>query len=241
VTSAHLFEIEQVFKNVGGEWVNSPSVILEKLSEVKAYVFDWDGVFNAGFKGGEEGSPFSEVDSMGTNMLRFGHWLKYGELPVTAIITGERNPSAIHWAKRENLNSIYVRCADKMQAIHHLCYHYKIEPRHVAYFFDDILDLRVASMVGVRVMIGRGGSPLLSRKVRQSGWADYITGFSGYHGGLREGCEMLLGVAGQYDRAISSRMNLDTDFKDYFSRRKQVACTLHLVTEEGLIQVPEEQ
>ncbi len=230
----NILEIEQIFKSLGGEWISSPSVILGRLKDVKAFVFDWDGVFNSGFKGGEEGSPFSEVDSMGTNMLRFGYWMENSEMPFAGIITGEHNPSAQRWAQREHFHTVYFKCADKMQAMNHFCYTHKIEPKEVAYFFDDILDLRVASMVGVRIMIGRQGSPLLTRKARQSGWADYITANSGDTGAVREGCEMLMGLLEVYDKSVNSRIAFDYEYKAYLNLRKQITCQIFSVSEEGI-------
>lgn len=54
-----------------GQFVTSEADIAKRLSKAKAFIFDWDGVFNNGFKQGQAGSGFSEVDSMGTNLLRF--------------------------------------------------------------------------------------------------------------------------------------------------------------------------
>ena len=66
----------------------TPKKELEKrMNGIRAVIFDWDGVFNDGFKDEAGGSPFSEVGSMGVNLLRFALWLKYGELPKAAVIT----------------------------------------------------------------------------------------------------------------------------------------------------------
>ena len=48
----------------------------DRLDKIKAFVFDWDGVFNNGAKDSEGASPFNEVDAMGTNLLRFNHHLR---------------------------------------------------------------------------------------------------------------------------------------------------------------------
>ncbi|MEZ4806970.1 MAG: hypothetical protein R2815_05780 [Flavobacteriales bacterium] len=64
-----------------------------RLAAIKAVLFDWDGVFNNGFKDAEGGSPFSEVGSMGVNLLRFALWLRNGHLPKAAVIAGQHNPS----------------------------------------------------------------------------------------------------------------------------------------------------
>ena len=40
-------------------------MLARQLHGIRALVFDWDGVFNDGWKDAQGGSPFSEVDSMG--------------------------------------------------------------------------------------------------------------------------------------------------------------------------------
>ena len=87
------------FTAAGGNFVTPVEELIQKLAECRAVVFDWDGVFNAGRKGHTSSSGFAEVDSMGTNMLRYGLWRRQGELPYTAIITGENNESAIGFAQ----------------------------------------------------------------------------------------------------------------------------------------------
>ncbi len=47
--------------------IGSEKELLRRLARTKAVLFDWDGVFNDGFKDAEGGSSFSEVGSMGVN------------------------------------------------------------------------------------------------------------------------------------------------------------------------------
>jgi len=98
---------EIIFTELGGTFSRPFAEFKDRLSKIKAYIFDWDGVFNDGVKTVQGGSPFSEIDSMGTNMLRFGHWMKTGELPFVAVITGEENPTAQYLAQREHFHSVY--------------------------------------------------------------------------------------------------------------------------------------
>lgn len=106
-------DIISLFTERGGVLVTPPAAFRQKLVAVKAVLFDWDGVFNEGFKQGTEGSAFSEVDAMGTNMLRYALWRQHGRLPITAIITGEKNPSAVHLAKRESFHNAYWLAKNK--------------------------------------------------------------------------------------------------------------------------------
>ncbi|MFM7428619.1 MAG: phosphatase, partial [Flammeovirgaceae bacterium] len=86
--------IQTLFEKAGSIFCTPAVSILQKLQSVKAFVFDWDGVFNDGTKHNQQGSGFTEPDAMGTNMLRFSYWLKNQQLPITAIITGEENEAA---------------------------------------------------------------------------------------------------------------------------------------------------
>src|SRR5271170_3910119 len=110
---------EIIFTELGGTFCRPFAEFKDKLSKIKAYVFDWDGVFNNGVKTAQGGSPFSEVDAMGTNMLRFGHWLKYGELPCVGVITGEDNPTAQYLTEREKFHALYFKSTDKLIAFDH--------------------------------------------------------------------------------------------------------------------------
>ena len=39
-------EIVQLFESGGGEFFTPPSVFVAKLKDIRAVIFDWDGVFN---------------------------------------------------------------------------------------------------------------------------------------------------------------------------------------------------
>ena len=84
-------EIEHLFK---GRFLTPPANIEAKLEKIKAYIFDWDGVFNNGQKDENNTSLFNEIDAMGINMLRFNHYKRKGAMPIFGIITGERNSAA---------------------------------------------------------------------------------------------------------------------------------------------------
>jgi len=42
--------LQQIKDNFQGAFLVTPTELQEKLAKIKAYVFDWDGVFNNGFK-----------------------------------------------------------------------------------------------------------------------------------------------------------------------------------------------
>ena len=205
-------KIKDFFK---GEFVTDPLVIQEKFSEIQAFIFDWDGVFNAGEKNENSSSSFSEVDSMGINLLRFNHYLKSGNPPLTAILLGENNSGAYAFALREHFDSVYYNFKIKTEALHHFCFTYKLQPAQIAFVFDDVLDLSIASHVGLKIMVGRKCNPLLQHYTLQNKLADYITHADGGSHAVREMSELLIGLSGQYNETISNRINSTDTYKQY--------------------------
>jgi 3-deoxy-D-manno-octulosonate 8-phosphate phosphatase (KDO 8-P phosphatase) len=216
-----------LFQQGGGEFVSPPSLFSGKLKKIKAVLFDWDGVFNDGSKRGTEGSIFSEVDSMGTNLLRYAFWKQNGSLPATAVITGENNPASVILARRERFDFVYSMMKNKGVAFTAFCSAAGCKPDEVVFFFDDVLDLDVARQCGIRIMMGRSSNPMLSHFVKENNLADYITAHDGGHHGLREGTELLMGLLGLYDDVVMNRMTYSGDYQEYLSLRKKIE-TAHI-------------
>ena len=215
-------EIVQLFEAGGGEFFTPPSVFMSKLQAIRAVLFDWDGVFNEGFKQGAEGSLFSEVDAMGTNLLRFSFWQKHGKQLVSGVITGEENPPAQFLARREHFHVIYFQSKNKARIFEQFCKAFSLRPEEVLFFYDDVLDLEVARQCGARIMINHKAAPLLAEFAKTHGMVDYLTGASGGDHGLREGCELVMGLLGQYDAALRERMTFSPDYQRYLEERQQI-------------------
>jgi len=45
--------IPELFTSIGGRFISEPELISAKLKTIKAFIFDWDGVFNNGQKSAE--------------------------------------------------------------------------------------------------------------------------------------------------------------------------------------------
>lgn len=223
---------EEYFK---GEFISSPTTLKQKIKQIKAFVFDWDGVFNDGRKNIEGHSSFSETDSMGVNMMRFSYFLQHKQLPVTAIITGENNQMAFSFAKRENLHHVYYKAANKETALMHLCQHYKISPADVLFVFDDVLDFSVAKLAGVRFMIGRTANPLLHEFAADKRLVDYITAHSGNNNGVREVSEIVMSMTNNFDVAIELRMKYSEAYKDYITLRNKTTTEFFTTKDNGII------
>jgi 3-deoxy-D-manno-octulosonate 8-phosphate phosphatase (KDO 8-P phosphatase) len=213
-------EISSIFTDLGGSFITPSEILTEKIKKIKAFVFDWDGVFNNGTKNEQGSSNFSEVDSMGTNLLRFGWWLSKGQMPYTVIISGEQNLLSFQLTKRERYHACYFRIKHKIGALEHFMMTHHLASEEVAFFFDDALDLSVAEKCGVRILIRHKGNPLFQKYVVERQLADYVTAQEGGNFAVREGCELLLGLAGLHDDTITERLNYYPHYDLYLSQRQ---------------------
>ena len=202
--------------------INGRDATVQRLSSIKAVICDWDGVFNDGFKDAEGGSPFSEVDSMGVNLLRFALWLRKEELPYSAIITGQHNLFAERFAQREHLHGVYMGFTHKPEAFDRFLAQHGLKPDEVLFIFDDVLDLPLAERCGLRVLIGHRATELFQRTCIQRGMVDIHINLGGGHHGLREACELLVQLLGNWERVIDHRVAFDATYQRYLTARQAV-------------------
>lgn len=215
--------VQALFESGGGSFLAPATEIAAALRNCRGIVFDWDGVFNAGRKG-EAPSDFSEVDSMGTNMLRYGLWRIAGNQPFAAIISGENNKTAVQFAEREHFHAVFTGIRDKRQVIEKISSEHGIDAKQLICVFDDINDLGMAGLCGLRLLVRRDASPLLADYAAQQGICDYLTGTADY--AVREVCELLLGLLGSYHDVVGSRVAVDEDYQRYFEARQAIACQI---------------
>lgn len=213
-------ELERRFSTLGGTFVTPVAVLAERARAARGLVSDWDGVFNQGAKGDGAESTYSEPDSMGTNLLRFALWRAHGTLPVAALITGAENPSARAFALREHFHAIYYGARNKSRSLEELCRDQRIAPRELICFFDDVNDLGMASVCGIRVFVQRSASPLLRDYVVREGLCDYVTAHAPERHAVREACELLLGLLGAFDAVVAARVAWDPHYAAYFAARQ---------------------
>lgn len=225
--------VQSIFESVGGRFVAPPEEMAHAMQHCRGVVFDWDGVFNRGRKGTSTESDFAEADSMGTNMLRYGMWRKAESLPFVAIISGENNRSAVHFAGREHFDSVYTGVKDKRLVIQHLATENDLEPGQLICVFDDINDLGMAEMCGVRLLVRRDASPLLVDFAIERNLCDYVTGATEF--AVREACELALGLLGIYGDVVASRIAVDEYYQRYFDARQAVSTKSFVMREDSII------
>lgn len=222
---------EDIFISNGGEFIIPPVMLKNKLHNIKALLFDWDGVFNSGEKG-EIPSSFSEVDSMGINMLRFGYYMLSGQIPYTAIVTGETNQTAFKWAKRERLNHVFFQVKHKVDLLALLKTKHNIEPNQILFVFDDILDLSLAREAGTRFLINRKANPLFNAYCIKHNLCDYLTFSPGNQYAIREITEVVLDAIGKFESTIEERVLFEGIYKNFLSEKMHIETT-YLKSENG--------
>lgn len=206
----------------------------EKFSRIRAFVFDWDGVFNTGEKTSSTGSSFSEVDSMGVNLLRFSYFLRTKSLPVSLIISGEKNQSAFYYSERENFSYSFYKVAHKAKALEHLCALENLKPEEVCYFFDDVLDVPIAEKCGIRILVNQRANALFIDYCIRQKLADYITGAQGGSFAVREGAELLISLACNYDEVVDARVKNAPTYQQYLAARKQVTPDFYTLNADNI-------
>lgn len=226
--------LTQLFTEIGGRFITPEAELIEKLKHIKAFVFDWDGVFTDGSKDHLLQSSFNEIDSMGTNLLRFSYYLHHKTVPTTAIISGEKNSAAFTFIDRECFHASYSKFANKLLATKHLCEIHKIKQNEICYVFDDVLDLSLAEVCGIRIFIPRSANPLFNEYVVKHNLADYLTGATSGKGAVREACELLIGLNGNFNEVITERKNFSDSYANYLALRKETK-PVYYTNENGIV------
>jgi 3-deoxy-D-manno-octulosonate 8-phosphate phosphatase (KDO 8-P phosphatase) len=215
-------DIASLFTAKGANFLVKPEVIAHQLDRLKVIILDWDGVFNGGVKLADQGSPFSEVDSMGLNMLRFAYYLKHGFIPAVIIVTGENNHPALHLSKREHFDGVYIKMKNKLSALHHIEAEFGAKREETGFVFDDILDLDLATEATLRFYITRNANPLLNQYITDNGLAEYYTANSGKDNAVREISELCIGLLGNYTEVLKERVGYSARYQAYLADRNKI-------------------
>lgn len=229
--------LTQIFTEIGGELIFPEATLIEKIKHIKAFVFDWDGVFTDGSKDHLLQSHFNEADSMGTNLLRFSYYLNHKDIPVTAIISGEKNSAAFTFVDRERFHASYSKFSNKLDAAKHLCETHNIKMDQIAYVFDDVLDLSLAEQCGLRVFIPRKANPLFNEYVIKHLLADYVTACTSGEAAVREACELMMGLNGNFDAVISERTKFSKSYQSYLELRRATSPVYYTSQDGAVIEV----
>ncbi len=98
--------------------------------------------------------------------------------------------------------------------------------------FDDVLDLSLVEVCGLRLFIPRKTNPLFNDFVLKHKLADYATGGTCGQYAVREASELLMGLMGNFDKTITERMAYSDEYAAYLALRK-ATIPMYYTTQDG--------
>ena len=117
-----------------------------KLNQIKAFVFDCDGVLTDGsitlLPDGEQVRKMSTRDG-------YALQLAVKKSYIVALITGGNSSAVKARMNRLGVHDVYMACADKVIALQELSDIYSLDPKHILYMGDDLPDYDVMQKVGL--------------------------------------------------------------------------------------------
>ncbi len=125
---------------------NNMSNYKEDLRNVKAFVFDVDGVFTNGNIFLDPGGEFIRVMNI-KDGYAIQYCIKYG-YPV-AVITGGNSKTVRKRFKNLGVTDIYLRSSDKIKDYEDFRIKYELEHKNILFMGDDIPDYEIMKKAGV--------------------------------------------------------------------------------------------
>ena len=157
----------------------------ELLHNIRAFVFDMDGVLTNGvFQLGDGGQPIRHFNSKDSYALQLARKKGY----IVAIISGGHCNNAKTGFQRMGLTDIYMNASDKMEAWKDLLAVYEydnLQPGNILYMGDDIPDYPVMQKAGIAAAPADAAPEVKSI-------AHYVSSKKGGEGCVRDGIEQTL-------------------------------------------------
>jgi 3-deoxy-D-manno-octulosonate 8-phosphate phosphatase (KDO 8-P phosphatase) len=162
------------------------------MNQITCLVLDVDGVLTDSriyiTDKGEEIKAFNSKDGHGLKLI-----LRAGIEVV--IITGRISGALEHRARELGIKHVIQDAKDKRAALMEVAGRLGIEPTHMAYMGDDVVDLPAMAICGMTFAPADAMDMVKDR-------AEVVTRNPGGHGAVREAIEILLKRLGLYDRVM---------------------------------------
>lgn len=171
---------------------------LQKLTLIEAVVLDIDGVLTDG-RIGYGGDSENEIKFFN---VRDGHGIKLAMRAglKVGILSGRRSKANAVRAKELGLSFVYEGCHNKREGFEKLCAEQNLDPSHVMYIGDDVVDIPPMRECGFAVSVGDGVAEL-------DAVCDMRTKAFGGRGAVREAIETLLKGKGLWDALMERYMS----------------------------------
>lgn len=162
---------------------------LELFRQVRAFVFDVDGVFT-----NNEVLVTEEGTLVRTMHIRDGYAIKAAVragYPI-AIITGGKSEGVKKRFADLGVKDIYLGKTDKMDAFDEFVHLYDLNPSEILYMGDDLPDYPVMRRVGCPVCPADAAQELFPIAV-------YISPYAGGHGCVRDVVQQVMALQGEWE------------------------------------------
>lgn len=169
---------------------------IQKAKNLKLLLTDVDGVMTDSklcwYTDGEgrniEVKNFESLDGMGMIFLRACG-------VRTGIVSRGSAPVLANWARLLGMDILYYSAIDKAAALRDACTRYGVTPQQTAFIGDDIIDLGVLQLAGMKLAVDNAVSEVKAI-------ADYISPKRGGDAAVRDICEQILKARGQWEGVV---------------------------------------
>lgn len=160
----------------------------EKLAQVKAMVFDVDGVLTDGTI-----IPLVNGDFIRCYNAKDGYALSYAVKHgwKVCIISGGYGPTLMSRMERLGIKNVYLNCMDKIAALREFCDKSGVGLDEVMFMGDDIPDLECLRAVGIPVCPADSAVEIIEASC-------YVSQFEGGRGCVRDVVEQVLRANGTW-------------------------------------------
>ncbi|MBU1075936.1 MAG: HAD hydrolase family protein [Spirochaetes bacterium] len=167
-------------------------LLKNKLKKIKLILLDVDGVLTDGGlyfdNKGMEYKRFNVADGSGIKMALYTG-IQF------AIVTGRRSKIVQNRAKELGIKKVYQGILKKVALFNRLKKDFKVSADQIAYIADDVIDLQLLRLVGVKVAVKNACKEI--KKI-----SDIMTSRKGGEGAVREFIEYLLKGNNLWEKAM---------------------------------------
>lgn len=159
-----------------------------KLHDIKAFVFDFDGVMTNG-----DVWTFANGETVRCGNIKDGYAIQYAVKKgyIIALISGATSQSIDNRMKALGVKQIYTGCANKMETYRKFLSINNLDESQVLYMGDDIPDFEIMQHCGVATCPADA-----AMEIKEI--ADYISIHNGGHGCVRDVIEQTLRLHGNW-------------------------------------------
>ena len=177
------------FKEVTGKYSRA---IVKKASQIKALIFDVDGVLTNGKiiydELGKETKQFNVKDGLIIGYLKKAR-------VIVGTISGRESGAVAKRAAELKLDFCHQGIVDKLGVLNKIAEYHNLKKKEIAYVGDDLNDLEVLKNVGFSVCPS-DSPPYIKENV------DMVTETKGGNGVVREVADLILASKGELEKLI---------------------------------------